>query len=52
MEEGKLNWKSQLPASNVDFESGAEKNTHSPIQSEYQLEELIENLLVYSNNIA
>ncbi|MCR8969443.1 class A beta-lactamase-related serine hydrolase [Facklamia sp. 7083-14-GEN3] len=52
IEEGKLNWQSKLPASSDDFASGAGKITNNPIQSEYELEELIENLLVYSDNTA
>ncbi|MGX7109266.1 serine hydrolase [Facklamia miroungae] len=52
IEEGKINWDSQLPASTYDFETGGGQITNNPIQSSYRLEDLIANLLVYSDNTA
>ncbi|MCR8969441.1 serine hydrolase [Facklamia sp. 7083-14-GEN3] len=52
IEAGVLNWDSQLPATENDIEEGDGRITNSPLRSSYSLEELISNLLVYSDNTA
>ncbi|MGF3113585.1 serine hydrolase [Facklamia sp. P9177] len=52
IEAGVLSWDSQLPASEKDLEEGDGRITNNPLRSYYSLEELISNLLVYSDNTA
>lgn len=52
IEAGQLDWNSQLPASEDLIEAGGGNITNNPLQASYSLEDLISNLLIYSDNTA
>lgn len=52
IEAGDLTWKSSLPASAANIEEGNGMITNNPPQASYTLEDLMMNLIVYSDNTA
>lgn len=52
IDEGSIKWQTHLPASAKSFQAGDGLISNSPLKSSYSLEDLMFNLIVYSDNTA